>query len=369
MHHNYRCFLFILLIMLPFYSYGHSSSEAYLSLEVQSNKASGAWEFSLRDLEYSIGVDADGDGKITWNDIKQREAAIQEYIISGVSISQDGKKCSVVAGNTMVNNRQSSVFLHLPVSVVCKENIEQLTVQYQLFFSQDIRHHAIWSISTENGTVNRISSADNRRLEVNIDGKASFSGFKEFITQGIWHIWIGLDHILFLVLLMFSVENSLAGLKRKEHNRQRWWRVFKTVTAFTLAHSITLVLATTGWFVLPSVWVESVIALSVILAGLNVLFKWIDDRLWLFAFGFGLIHGFGFASVLLDLGLEQTSLLVSLLAFNIGVEIGQLLIVIVAIPVIAGLGKMNRTGVIIKHVTTAGVIMLASVWFIQRISL
>jgi len=367
---NNKCqWLLFMLFMLPVCTYGHSSSEAYLSLQIKANQASGAWEFSLRDLEYVVGVDANGDGKITWNDIKQRETAIQQYILSGVHIIQREQACSVTPGETMLNNRQDTVFLHLPIRVVCADSIEQLTLQYQLFFSQDIRHHAIWTIASSSGSVNRISSANNRWLQVDLMEPTSYLGFKEFVSQGIWHIWIGLDHILFLILLMLAVENSLKHLQRREHNRQRWLRVIKTVTAFTLAHSVTLALATTGWFMLPTSWVESAIALSVILAGFNVLFKWVNERLWLFAFGFGLIHGFGFASVLLDLGLQKSNLLLNLLAFNLGVELGQLVIVVLAIPVIAGLGKMNSSGIFIRHTATAGVIMLASVWFVQRIAM
>ncbi len=360
------CLLLVLTCLLPFFAHAHTSSEAFLKIQLDGSRATGAWEFALQDLENIVGVDADGDGRISWGDIKNREAAIQQYILAGIALQQNDETCHVIPGTTMLNNRQDTVFLHVPVTVECPAMIERLQINYDLFFNQDIRHHAIWLITKQDKTFSRISSSDNRNIQVNLAAAESSDGFLEFVAQGVWHIWIGLDHILFLVLLMLGVENALGSLSPTQRNAQRWRRLIKTVTAFTIAHSVTLALATTAWFRLPLVWVESMIALSVIVAGLNVLFKWIDERLWLFAFGFGLIHGFGFASVLLDLELGQSSLLINLLAFNIGVESGQLVIVAGLVPLIIGLHRLGTRGLYIRHALSAGVIMLASVWLVQR---
>jgi hypothetical protein len=108
--------------------------------------------------------------------------------------------------------------------------------------------------------------------------------------------------------------------------------VLKIVTAFTVAHSITLSLATLGVVELPSRWVEAAIAASVVLAALNNLWPLVQGRRWMVAFGFGLIHGFGFASVLADLGLPRDALLLALVGFNVGVEVGQLAIVALFLP-------------------------------------
>ena len=109
--------------------------------------------------------------------------------------------------------------------------------------------------------------------------------------------------------------------------------MFKVVTAFTVAHSITLSLAALGVISLPSRLVESAIAASVVLAALNNVCPVVYGGRWIIAFCFGLIHGFGFASVLTDLGLPQDSLLLALVAFNLGVELGQLAIVAVFLPI------------------------------------
>ena len=142
--------------------------------------------------------------------------------------------------------------------------------------------------------------------------------------------------------------------------------VAKIVTAFTVAHSITLTLATLGVVSLPSALVESAIAASVVLAALNNLFPLFQGRRWTMAFVFGLIHGFGFATVLGELQLPQGALVLALLAFNAGVELGQLAIVAVFVPLAYAL----RAGAFYRRVVLqAGswaIAGLAAVWFVER---
>src|SRR5262249_20126574 len=147
--------------------------------------------------------------------------------------------------------------------------------------------------------------------------------------------WTGFDHILFLLSLLLpsvlvrqrSAWQPVSGL------RPAFAEVFKVVTAFTLAHSITLSLATFGVLTPPSRWVESAIAASVLVAALGNLFAFPSRQRWAIAFAFGLIHGFGFAAVLSDLGLPHQVLLLGLLGFNLGVEAGQMLIVAAFLPI------------------------------------
>ena len=138
------------------------------------------------------------------------------------------------------------------------------------------------------------------------------------------------------------------------------------ITAFTLAHSITLSLAALELVTLPSRWVESVIAGSVMLAALHNLFPIIQVRRWIVGFVFGLVHGFGFASVLADLALPATSMFVALAGFNIGVEVGQLCIVSAFLPlayVIRHSWTYRYLAVQLGSVCIAG---LAFIWFLER---
>ena len=149
------------------------------------------------------------------------------------------------------------------------------------------------------------------------------------LTEGVWHIWKGFDHILFLLTLLFPA--VIVYRNGRWEPRDSWQAsaldIVKVVTAFTLAHSLTLSLAVLGWVHVPSRIVESTIAATVLLGALNNVVPIVLERRWLVAFVFGLVHGLGFASVLADLGLHGTNLALALVGFNGGVEIGQFAIV------------------------------------------
>ena len=195
---------------------------------------------------------------------------------------------------------------------------------------------------------------------------------RQYLKDGVLHIWAGYDHILFLLALLLP-----AVLVRVDSPQGRQWQpaptlrgafieVVKVVTAFTLAHSITLSLASLHIISLPSRLVESLIAASVIFAALNNLRSTVEGRRWIMAFVFGLVHGFGFASVLADLGLPQGALVLALVGFNAGVEVGQLTIVAVFLPLAFWLRgtRFYRVGVLIGG--SLVVALLASWWLVQR---
>jgi hydrogenase/urease accessory protein HupE len=184
----------------------------------------------------------------------------------------------------------------------------------------------------------------------------------EFVGQGVRHIFIGPDHILFVISLVL-----LGG---------RLATQVKIITAFTLAHSTTLTLATLGLVDPPPRLVESLIALSIVLVGLHNLWRLrrslsvapeLDPRAAL-AFGFGLVHGFGFAHVLSELELPRQALAWSLAAFNIGVEIGQAAIVLTAAPLLLALKRRAPPPVARAVLTTiaAAVVLMGGFWFVQR---
>jgi hypothetical protein len=183
---------------------------------------------------------------------------------------------------------------------------------------------------------------------------------------------VGYDHILFLLALLLPAvliitTPSGGGVAQPVASfRPALYNVIKVVTAFTVAHSITLSLATLQVVRLPSRLVESCIAASVVLAALNNLRPFFRERAWMVAFAFGLIHGFGFASVLNDLGLPRGVLALALVGFNLGVEAGQLAIVAVFLPVAF---VMRRTTLYRRGVFQLGsvaIILVASAWLVER---
>jgi hypothetical protein len=192
--------------------------------------------------------------------------------------------------------------------------------------------------------------------------------FLDFIRLGVWHIWTGIDHILFLLaLLLPSVFRWQSGAWEVTASfRATLICVLKIVTAFTVAHSITLSLAALQIVHLNSRLVETVIALSVAFAALNNIFALFPDSGWLIAFSFGFIHGFGFANVLSDLGLARGNLAAPLIGFNGGVELGQLAVVTLFLPFAFKLRTLPLYRVGVFKFGSLLITALAGVWAWER---
>jgi len=203
---------------------------------------------------------------------------------------------------------------------------------------------------------------------VNLATNSFWREFLQFGREGVWHIWIGYDHILFLISLLLPAVlwwkagkwEAVASFREVLHE------VVSIITAFTLAHSITLSLAALELVTLPSRWVESVIAGSVVLAALHNLFPIIQVRRWIVGLVFGLIHGFGFASVLADLGLPTSSMFVALAGFNIGVEVGQLAIVGAFLPFAYAVRHSWAYRYLAVQFGSVCIAGLAFIWFMER---
>jgi len=190
----------------------------------------------------------------------------------------------------------------------------------------------------------------------------AFAVVRTYLMLGVEHILGGIDHLLFVLALLLIVE-------------RRWMRLIKTITAFTVAHSITLALATLGFIHVPQAPIEAVIALSIVFVASEILHTQagrpgLTARApWIVAFAFGLLHGFGFAGALSEVGLPQSAIPVALLFFNIGVEVGQLLFVAVAILLITALRRVRIQWPKWVEVIPAYVIgSLAMFWVIQRLT-
>lgn len=364
----FATFLFMSLALMPWgAAWSHSLSDSYLNLVVGENgEVNGVWLVAIEDLELAVGIDANNDARITWDEILRRQGELQSHLSSRLGLAVDGRDCRTSFGSFMLEQLNAGMFLHVPVNAECALS-GPLEVRYSLQFDIDASHRGILTASMGNESQVLLFSPDTNRVVVDAGNVSLISNLWAFVVEGVWHIWIGLDHILFLCALLIPIVSGRdSAIAQGKHQNAMFMDIFKVVTAFTVAHSITLILATLEVIVLPSRLVESVIALSVAVSGINIIWPIFRGHTWKLAFGFGLIHGFGFAGVLGDLSLPAHLFVSSLLSFNIGVEIGQLAIVVVLVPVLLLLGRAAMLRKLTIAATGTLITGFGVLWLLER---
>ena len=356
----------------------HKPSDSYLTLNVQEQQIDGQWDIALRDLDFAIGLDADGNGELTWDEVRAKHKEIAAYALARLSVSSDSALCPATVREQLIDDHTDGAYSVLRFTALCADKVRTLAVEYRLLFDVDPQHKGLLRLQHREQTSTAIFSPDTAHQRFELTSASRFMQFIDYGREGVWHIWKGFDHILFLLSLLLPAvlvprakgaaaqPGLIGGWRPVDAFKPAFWQVFQIVTAFTIAHSITLSLAALGVITLPTRLTESAIALSVILAALNNLYPLFQRRRWMVAFSFGLIHGFGFASVLADLGLPRDALLVALVGFNVGVEVGQLVIVSAFLP---SAFMLRRTGFYQWLVFVGGsglICLLATGWFIER---
>jgi hypothetical protein len=369
-----RWFLTLVSLLLSASAWAHKPSDSYLTLRAAQDSSDIAvrWDIALRDLDYVLQLDRDGNGELSWGEVRQREADIVSLANSRLALNAGGAACPWAATQPlMLDNHSDGTYAVLQMNARCASLAGDLKARYSLFFDVDPTHRGLvqWVAPGSATGQALIFGTESAEQSLALLPAGAWQTLGQYLVDGVWHIWIGYDHILFLLALLLP-----AVLVRREG---RWEpapqlggavrEVFKVVTAFTVAHSITLSLAALEVVTLPSRWVESAIAASVIVAALSNLRGGGESRRWVMAFVFGLIHGFGFASVLADLGLPKDALVLALVGFNVGVELGQLAIVAVFLPLAFSLRgtRFYRVGVLKGG--SVLVAMLAAWWLVQRL--
>lgn len=372
------CGLWLCAAALP--AAAHKPSDSYLTLQVAGRQVDGQWDIALRDLEYAIGLDADGDGELRWGEVRQRHAAIAAYALARLALTAGGAACTLVPGGQQIDRHTDGAYTVLRFRAECAQDVATLSVAYRLFADLDPQHRGLLRLDAAGLTRSAVFAPQSAVQDFDLRAAEPWRQFTAYGAEGVWHIWIGFDHVLFLLALLLPsvlVWQAAPGRAKPTAARAGWQpapgfrrafiEVLKIVTSFTLAHSITLSLAALGLVSLPSRGVESAIAASVLLAALNNVRPLLRGRLWLGAFGFGLLHGFGFASVLADLGLPQGALVLALVGFNLGVELGQLAVVAVFLPLAFALRRtrLYRRGVMVGG--SLAVAALSAVWLAERL--
>jgi hypothetical protein len=356
----------------------HELGQSYIFLRVYADSMEVRVEITVDDLERILGVGWDSDAGVSLDQVAAHLDSVLAYLRPRIALAAGGRDLPLrfVKHDVRDLNIADYVLLHFMIDDI-GELPPALDVFYPVFFEIDSRHRNLlviehnWRTTTFNQESNiaAIFSPSSPRQTVDLSKSTVMNGFLGFIRLGTWHIWIGIDHVLFLLALIFpSVLRRRDGRWEAVPNfRPALMNMIAIVTCFTIAHSVTLSVAALGVVRLPARPVEAIIALSIAAAALYNIYRPFDVREWLLAFAFGLFHGFGFANVLGELDLERTYLVLSLLGFNLGVELGQVAIIAVVFPLLYAL-RTTRFYLPAMRYGSALLIAIALFWFVERIS-
>jgi hydrogenase/urease accessory protein HupE len=345
----------------------HQSSATFARLDATEDPARVRYEIliSARDLYEALGLESDRTA--TAEEIERGKDRLGGYVMERVQFEADGKPCRAALSSVQAVE-QSQRFARLVLDVTCPDEIGEFALDYDLFYDLDPRHIGFVSVD---GSTARLVAPDDTRLVWQRGGDAP-SGFLGFVHSGVEHIVYGLDHILFLVslLLMAVIARSGPGHAQAVVRPVRDALVYAgaIVTSFTVAHSITLIGAALGWFELPGRLVESVIAASILFVVVDNAVRLDPPRRYVVTFLFGLVHGLGFASMLRPL-LPPDEVVLPLLAFNLGVELGQLGLVLVCLPLLYGLVRALGAARYRRVILPGAAVLLggiALIWLLER---
>lgn len=333
----------------------HAVFSVFTRIDIRSDTLTVQAAFIIPEIAQQLGLSPDPNtGRVELPELQKQQDRIAEFFLDRWQLRADYFAVAPeLVGISLSTNPLEERLVVLTLQRTGMDPPSVLSISAD--FTNDVypNYECLVRINYQGKIWQVALSGENARATVELteEGPDWFLQFRSFLLLGIEHIFIGFDHILFLIGLII-----LGG---------RFLDLVKIVTAFTIAHSITLSLAALEWVTLPPAWVESAIALTIVYVATENFFLTHLRYRWIITGLFGLVHGFGFANVLRNLGLPRSGLVASLLSFNIGVEIGQVLIVAIAMPAIWWVHK-SRYHRPMVWLVSAIILLFGLVWFLER---
>jgi hydrogenase/urease accessory protein HupE len=298
------------------------------------------------------GLDADGDGVLTEAEVGKSRAGFEQSIVSRVVVTNDGLPCE---GKLVDARLFEEDGLAIRGQFSCKRDAGRVHVDLPLLSDLAMGHRHIAMASHASKTVDAVLSSRSTSFEIGeaLPPPSTLEVFGQMLVLGIEHILFGYDHLVFLLGLV------LVG--------GSWRSLLMVITAFTVGHSITLGLAVLGIVVPSPRFIEPAIALSIAYVGVENYFVKDADKRWRITLPFGLIHGFGFAGALGEVALPSQSVPLTLLSFNLGVELGQLAIMAVVLPLVLYARKQDWFANVGVKALSGAIALAGMFWFVTRV--
>ena len=356
----------------------HRLEQSYLYFQISDTAISARAEVTIKDLNEVLELGFPADRKVKRDEIMPHLDEIKAYVGNHLEVACPPQNCDLEFQDHDFLNTGFAQFLLLNYTLSgFQTRPDSLQVTYDVILQQKPQNTNLvlieenWQTGTFNNESNALFVIDQPGQVQTIDltSGSLLQGFAGVVKLGVEHILEGIDHVLFLVaLLLPSVlrRREQAAWQPVDRFSTSFFYIIKIATAFTIAHSITLCLATLNILQVPSRWVESIIAASIGLAAVEIFYPIFKQRAWLIIFLFGLFHGFGFADVLAELGITSQHAALSLFGFNLGVELGQLVIIAVIFPVLYLIRKQRFY---LRYCLRGGGLLLGVMslyWFIER---
>lgn len=351
----------------------HARGENYIFVNFREDSIDGTFEIRFDELKEGFGVDATAGDADPAAVIEQNASKVHDYIEQNFAIGpEDGPPYTIEWGETSIMDQFARYSFRSDTGPLP----DLLSVRHTMLYEMGrfhrglllVQYNAKTGINYGEEYTAMVFGPSNSEQTLDLTDIPGLVTPGQMIKQGVLHIWIGIDHILFLLALIFPTVLRLENGSWQSVNgfRRSFLNLLKIVTVFTIAHSITLLLAAIGIINLSSRFVESMIALSIILVALNNITRKVrGGSLWVILF-LGLFHGLGFASVMGHLPFRVNSLLKSVISFNLGVEIGQIAIVAVIFPILFALRRHPSYVPVVLQGGSAVLILVSGYWFVQR---
>ena len=351
----------------------HSASSSYLHVDVHGEALDVQWSIALRDLDYAIGLDSDGNGAITWGELRQRRDAVVAYAMARLSLRADKTVCAPGAVKLLADQLGDGGYAVLRFSAACGHVPTSVSVHYRLMFDLDPMHRGLLNVTVAG--VPHAAALSPDQPEVRFDVTPGYGEtVVSFFLTGVHHLLTGIDHMMFVTMLlvpaMFRRPERSHGMHATMVPVARFRGMFiesiKVLSAFTLAHGTTLTLSVLHIVSIPERLSEAGIALTILITALDNIFHVIPGKRWPLAFAFGLVHGLGFATALGPLALPPVALGVALLSFNLGLEAAQVTIACVVLPIGFALRNTRLYPRRIMPGISTAVALVALAWFTDR---
>jgi hypothetical protein len=349
-----RHFLVVIAALAAFFApvaaNAHSASTAYLAIKADGADLNVQWSIALRDLDDAVGVDTNGDGAVTWGELKSRFDAVDAYALSRLTLLGDGVACVPGKVDHLVDQLGDGAYAVLRFTARCGRVPSDVTVRYRLLFDLDPLHRGLLSFSSA-GAVHAVALSPDRPDATFDAAPSPVQTAASFFAAGAMHLLTGLDHLLFIAMLLVPalLLTGMPGAEGRPGNRLLPRSVFietiKVLSAFTAAHATTLTLSVLQIVHIPIRLSETGIAVTILVTALDNILHILPRRRWPLAFAFGLIHGLGFANALGPLDLPTETLALALVFFNLGLEAVQIGLAAIILP----LGVLVRRDVTLSR--------------------